>query len=410
MASPIHREVDMSISIEPKGSLLDVSGRRSPYPFFTAKRAAEPVWHGTVMDYGVVPPEMIPDDEYTLFTYPLVSQAFREHSKFSSSGYDSTMGLIIGPSMLGMTGQKHRDHRNLVSKAFRAKSLARWEPEFIVPICAELIDDVTADGSADLVEALTFEFPTRVIARLLGLPADDLKMFRKLSFDLISIQQDIEAGFNASMKLATYFREQIEQRRSKLTDDIIGDLVSAEIAGEKLDDDAIITFLRLLLPAGLETTYRSSGNLLYLLLTHPDQLAAVRENRDLITSAIEEGLRFETPLVTVLRQTTEDVQVGGTVIPAGATVDLCVGSANRDEDRWPDSDKFDIFRPAQPHISFAAGIHSCLGLHLARMETRIALTTVLDRLNDLDLATPDVSISGLMFRSPAALPVTFTRA
>ena len=410
MASPIHQEVDVSISIEPNGSSLDVSGTRSPYPFFAAKRAAEPVWHGTVMDYGVVPPEMIPDDEYTLFTYPLVSQAFREHSKFSSSGYDSSMGLIIGPSMLGMTGQKHRDHRNLVSKAFRAKSLARWEPEFIVPICAELIEDVTADGSTDLVEALTFEFPTRVIAKLLGLPADDLKIFRKLSFDLISIQQDIEAGFNASMNLATYFREQIEQRRSKLTDDIIGDLVSAEIAGEKLDDDAIITFLRLLLPAGLETTYRSSGNLLYLLLTHPDQLAAVRENRDLIPSAIEEGLRFETPLVTVLRQTTEDVQMGDTVIPAGATVDLCVGSANRDEDRWPDSDKFDIFRPAQPHISFAAGIHSCLGLHLARMETRIALTTVLDRLDDLALATPDVSISGLMFRSPAALPVKFTRA
>jgi len=106
MASPIHQEVDVSISIERNGSSLDVSGTRSPYPFFAAKRVAEPVWHGTVMDYGVVPPEMIPDDEYTLFTYPLVSQAFREHSKFSSSGYDSTMGLIIGPSMLGMTGQK----------------------------------------------------------------------------------------------------------------------------------------------------------------------------------------------------------------------------------------------------------------------------------------------------------------
>ena len=140
----------MSISIEPSDQSLDVSGTRSPYPFFAAKRATEPVWHGSIMDYGIVPPEMIPDDEYTLFTYPLVSQAFREHSKFSSSGYDSSMGLIIGPSMLGMTGQKHRDHRNLVSKAFRAKSLARWEPEFIVPICAELIDHVKADGSADL--------------------------------------------------------------------------------------------------------------------------------------------------------------------------------------------------------------------------------------------------------------------
>ena len=115
--------------------------------------------------------------------------------------------------------------------------------------------------------------------------------------------------------------------------------------------------------------------------------------------------------MTVLRQTTEDVEIGGTVIPAGATVDLCIGSANRDEDRWADSDRFDIFRPAQPHISFAAGIHSCLGLHLARMETRIALTTVLDRLDELELTnSTDVSISGLMFRSPSALPVKFTPA
>lgn len=409
--NPTFKEDKTVIGIERGDQSLDMSGTRSPYPFFAAKRATEPVWRGTVMDYGIVPPEMIPDDEYTLFTYPLVSQAFRDHNRFSSSGYDATMGLIIGPSMLGMTGQKHRDHRNLVSKAFRAKSLARWEPEFIAPICAELIDNIKADGHADLVDALTFEFPTRVTAKLLGLPAGDLEMFRKLSIDLISIQQDIEAGFNASISLATYFREQIEQRRSKLTDDIIGDLVSAEIAGEKLDDDAIITFLRLLLPAGLETTYRSSSNLLYLLLAHPDQLAAIRENRDLIPSAIEEGLRVEPPLVTVLRQTTEDVEMGDTVIPAGATVDLCIGSANHDEDRWPKSDRFDIFRRPQPHISFAAGIHSCLGLHLARMETRTALTTVLDRLDDLELTSaPDVSISGLMFRSPVALPVTFTPA
>ena len=130
----------------------------------------------------------------------------------------------------------------------------------------------------------------------------------------------------------------MDQRRSKPTDDIIGDLVAAEIDGEKLTDEAIISFLRLLLPAGLETTYRSSGNLLQLLLTHPDQLEALQQDRDLIPAAIEEGIRYETPLVLVARNTTRDVEMHGMTIPEGAQVNLCMGSANRDEKRWDDPD------------------------------------------------------------------------
>ena len=173
-------------------------------------------------------------------------------------------------------------------------------------------------GKVDLVKAVTFEFPTRVTAALLGLPQEDLEMFRRLSLDLISITEDIEAGLNASVELGTYFQEQVDQRRSAMTEDVIGDLVAAEIDGEKLTDEAIISFLRLLLPAGLETTYRSSGNLLYLLLTHPDQLAALQRDRDLIPAAIEEGIRFETPLVLVARNTTRDVEMHGMTIPEGA--------------------------------------------------------------------------------------------
>ncbi len=390
---------------------LDLSGSRSPYPFFASKRQTEPVWHGTVMNYGIVPAEMVPDDEYTLFDYSSVDRAFRDSAMFSSTGYDASIGLLIGPSILGMSGKKHRDHRNLVSAAFRARSLARWEPDVIAPICDELVDNIKGDGHADLVKALTFEFPTRVVATLLGLPAEDLDEFRTLSFQLISIQADIEAGFNASITLATYFQDQINQRRKTMSEDIIGDLVGAEIDGRKLGDEAIISFLRLLLPAGLETTYRSSGNLLYLLLTHPEQLAAVRQNRELIPAAIEEALRLETPLTNVLRLTTKDVQLGDVVIPEGATVGLCIGSANHDESRWKEPEKFDISRPAQSHISFAAGIHSCLGLHLARMETRVALTSVLDRLDNIKLDPhSDSSITGLTFRSPTALPVTFNPA
>ena len=206
-----------------------------------------------------------------------------------------------------------------------------------------------------------------------------------------------------------------EQRRRRLTDDIIGDLVAAEIDGEKLTDEAIIAFLRLLLPAGLETTYRSSGNLLYLLLTHPEQLAMVNRDRSLIPMAIEEGLRFETPLTMVMRTTTEEVEIGGKTIPADAQIDMCMGSANRDETRWTDPDTFDIRRPRQAHIAFAGGIHMCLGMHLARLETRVMLNSLLDRVENLAFAPDDGTgeeskIVGLTFRSPNKLPVTFAPA
>ena len=162
--------------------------------------------------------------------------------------------------------------------------------------------------------------------------------------ELISYPVKYKRAFEASAALKDYFLTQIEQRRSKPTEDIIGDLVTAEIDGEKLSDEAIYSFLRLLLPAGLETTYRSSGNLLFLLLTHPEQFQAVQGDHELIAPAIEEGLRFETPLTTVQRYATEDTELEGVKIPEGAVIDVCIGSANRDERRWERSEEFDIFR------------------------------------------------------------------
>ena len=392
---------------------IDTTGENSPYPYFEYMRRTDPVWHGTFMDTGQMPEELRPEDEWVLFGYDGVFQAFRDDRIFTSATYDKSIGLVMGHTILAMGGKEHHDHRSLVTKAFRATALERWEPSVIGPVCDRLIDEIKNDGHADLVKALTFEFPTRIISELLGLPADDLDMFRRLSLDLISIQTDIMAGLTAAAELHGYFLEQVEQRRHKPTDDIIGDLVAAEINGEKLTDDAIIAFLRLLLPAGLETTYRSSGNLLYLLLTHPAQLAMVNQDRSLIPAAIEEGLRFETPLTTVMRTTTEEVEVGGRTIPANAQIDMCMGSANRDESRWPDANKFDIRRPRQAHIAFAGGIHMCLGMHLARMETRVMLNSLLDGLNGLTFAPDDGTgeesrIVGLTFRSPNKLPVTFT--
>ena len=405
----------MTLSTDPVDQpvTIDTTGETSPYPYFEYMRRTDPVFHGTFMDTEQMPEELLPDDEWVLFGYDGVFQAFRDDRIFTSAAYDKSIGLVMGHTILAMGGKEHHDHRSLVAKAFRATALERWEPSVIGPVCDQLIDEIKNDGHADLVKALTFEFPTRIISELLGLPAEDLDMFRRLSLDLISIQTDIMAGLTAAAELHGYVLDQVEQRRQKRTDDIIGDLVAAEVDGEKLTDEAIIAFLRLLLPAGLETTYRSSGNLLYLLLTHPDQLAMVNQDRSLIPVAIEEGLRFETPLTTVMRTTTEEVEIGGRTIPAGAQIDMCMGSANRDESRWPDANKFDIRRPRHAHIAFAGGIHMCLGMHLARMETRVMLNSLLDRVNDLAFAPDDGTgeesrIVGLTFRSPNKLPVTFT--
>jgi cytochrome P450 len=402
------QEAQVTISTDPDDPSAPPDLASDPYGYFAHMRRTAPVWRGVLMESELMPEELKSPENWTLFDFDSVFTAFRQDEVFASEMYNHTIGLIFGPTILGMHGKQHHDHRSLVAKAFRQSALNQWEPEVIDPICDRLVDEFKNDGHADLVKAVTFEFPTRVTAALLGLPEEDLEMFRRLSFDLISIMDDLEAGFNASVELGTYFQEQVDQRRRKITDDVIGDLVAAEIDGEKLTDEAIISFLRLLLPAGLETTYRSSGNLLHLLLTHPDQLEAVRQDRDLIPAAIEEGIRYETPLVLVARNTTREVEMHGQTIPEGAAITLCMGSANRDEKRWSDPDRFDIHRPRRAHISFAGGIHSCLGMHLARVETKAMLNSLLDRVTDLQLVPGnDTDIVGMPFRSPGSLPVTF---
>lgn len=381
---------------------------RNPYPYFAGKRQEAGILRGTVMDYSKTPESLRPEKSFAAVSFEAVNQVFRDADSFNSHIYDMTVGLFLGPTILAMEGDKHRKHRNLVSSAFKRKSLAHWEPDVVRPVCTALIDEFVGAGSADLVHDYAFEFPTRVIAKLLGLPEEDLPWFRQRSLELISYTVDYQRAFSSSAALKDYFLTQMDKRKSHPTSDIIGDLVTAEVDGEKLTDEAIFSFLRLLLPAGLETTYRATSNLLYLLLTHPEQFAAVRADRNLIGAAIEEGLRYETPLTTVQRTAIRDTEVAGVAIPAGAVVDVCIGSANRDETRWERPEEFDIFRKWIPHITFAAGEHTCMGLHLARMEMRVAMECLLDRLGEIILVTDDnPHIYGQPFRSPRGLPVTF---
>jgi cytochrome P450 len=383
---------------------------RDPYTDFIAKRRDTPVWKGHTMPMDVLPEGIEVEPGWIAFRYDDCSRILRDAKTFTSTAYDSTIGMVMGHMILGMDDPEHRGHRNLVAQAFREKSLARWEPEFIGPIIDELIDRFVADGEADLVRQLTFEFPVRVIARLLGLPEKDFAQFQRWSMELIGLVANIDLGLQASESLRNYFAQVVAERRVSPQEDVISDLVTAEIDGESLSDEAIYSFLRLLLPAGAETTYRSSGNLLYLLLTHTDQLDAVRDDRSLLPQAIEEALRFEPPLLTINRTATCEVEIGGVTLAAGESITPNLGSANHDETRWDNPEAFDIFRPALPHIAFAHGPHMCLGMHLARLETRALINRVLDRLPDLalDPGDRDPHILGQIFRSPNCLPVTFT--
>jgi len=388
---------------------------RNPYPDLAEARRRCPVQkvdlatiageraQGSAM--GAELPEI-----YQALSHEAVSQVLRDAATFSSSEvYAASMGLVMGPTILAMDPPEHGRYRGLIQTAFSKKALARWEEELVRPVVHGLVDRFAERGRADLVRELTFPFPVHVIAGMLGLPESDLPRFHRWAVQLISFAFDPAAGMAASQRLAEYLVPLIAERRERPGDDLISVLARAELDGARLDDDHILGFLRLLLPAGAETTYRSSSNLLFGLLTHPEQLAALRADRSLMEWAIEEGLRWEAPLTGIARRCTRDAEVAGRSIPAGAVVSVNLGSANHDESRYERSEDFDMLRPPRQHMAFAFGAHRCLGMHLARMETEVAVGTVLDRLPNLrlDPQAEDVHITGRGFRAPRSLPVRF---
>jgi len=387
---------------------------RDPYPRMAELRRESPVHVGPVdLGDGVDAVDTTRPQPVTVFGFDESVQVLRDHETFSSTVYEGIMGAVMGRTILQMDEPEHRVHRAMVSPTFRSKVLEQWEGDLVQRVVNELIDGFAARGTADLVQELTFNFPVQVIARILGLPRSDFPMFQRWAIGITSVASNWERGMEASEALREYFAGVLEERRHRPADDLISQLLVAEVDGRTLDDEEIYSFLRLLLPAGVETTYRASGNLLYGLLTHPDQLEKVRQDRSLVADAFEETLRWEPPVTVILRRATRDAEVGGVPVEKGADVALLLGAANRDERKYEHPDDFDVFRASRQSVGFGFGVHVCLGMHLARMETRVAINTLFDRLPDLRL-TPapgqDLHIKGLAFRSPIALPVTFTPA
>lgn len=385
---------------------------RDPYPLFAMMRAQAPVHRMDLVAMGRSLedlPEGVSPVVYVVVSYDGVSEVLRDGKRFSSSGYAATMGPVMGHTILEMDEPEHSRYRGLLQKAFTKKALERWERDLVRPVVHGLIDRFADRGHADLVRELTFPFPVSVIAGMIGLDEEDHATFHRLAVELISVSVDRERGLRASQALGELFARLLERRRREPRDDLISVLAHAELDDTRLSDEEIFAFLRLLAPAGAETTYRSSSNLLFGLLSHPDQLDAVRSDPQLLPQAIEEGVRWEPPLLGILRTAMCDTEIGGVAIPQGASVNVNLGSANHDESRWVRAEEFDVSRPARQHMAFAFGAHRCLGMHLARMETTVVLEALFDRLPELrlDPEAEDVHITGLVFRAPQRLPVRF---
>jgi cytochrome P450 len=380
---------------------------RDPYPELALARNADPVQR---LEMSNMPHDQA-QPVFFVYRYDDVAEVLRDGERFSSAHIiELIMGDVMGKYILvGMDDPAHRRYRALVSTAFRRGALAGWEAELIEPVASELIDAFAGRGWAELVREFTFPYPTKVTAGLLGLPGEDYQQFQRWSTAILSVHTKRDQAIAASAQLEEYLAGILAERRRAPRQDLISDLAHAQLDGERLTAEEIFSFLRLLLPAGLETTYRSTGNLLFCLLSRPGQPDAVRADRSLIPQAIEEALRFEAPLLNATRLAVRDTVLSGVQIPAGSTLVLMLGAANRDQTRWPNPDRFDIFRDPKVHISFGQGPHVCLGMLLARAEMRVALNLLLDRLPGLRL-DPDAGnpyIRGQVFRSPTSLPVRF---
>lgn len=333
---------------------------------------------------------------------------FRNHEVFKHS-----LGKSFGRTITVMDAPEHGRYRKVFQKAFLPQVVRQWGESVVDPVVDDLMGKFETRGEADLIEEYTHHFPFQVIYRQLELDKDQAPIFHKLAVAQLLSTIGAPQGAESTAKLGTFFQQLLDMRRANPGTDLVSHLATVEADGERLPDDVLTSFLRQLMNAGGDTTYRGTSVLLTCLLNNPDQLAAVRDDRDLIPQAIDEALRWDGPVTSTFRYAANDVEVDGTIIPAGSMVNVVLGSANRDPRKYEDPDRFDIFRakPVRP-IPFASGPHVCIGQHLARVEMTRALNAILDRLPNLrlDPSKPAPAIKGYLLRVPDHLHVLFDPA
>lgn len=386
-----------------------------PYAAYRVMREHAPlIWHEATQSY-------------IISRYEDVERVFKDRGgEFTTDNYTWQIEPVHGKTILSLSGREHAVRRALVAPAFRGSDLQEKFLPVIERNSSELIDTFRHTGSADLVVDYATRFPVNVIADMLGLDKADHARFHRWYTSVIAFLGNLSgdpevtaAGERTRVEFAEYMVPIIRERREHLGDDLLSTLCAAEVDGVKMSDEDIKAFCSLLLAAGGETTDKAIASIFANLLLHPEQLAAVREDRGLIARAFAETLRYTPPVHMIMRQSATEVELSGGTIAAGATVTCLIGSANRDGKRYADPDRFDIFRDdlttatafsaAADHLAFALGRHFCVGALLAKAEVEIGVGQLLDAMPDVRLADGfDPGEQGVFTRGPHSLPVRFT--
>lgn len=381
-------------------------------------RATGPVHRGTVGEVlghafasGVLAENSAP--VFSAFSFETVNQVLRDPETYSSEAYD-TISEMFGKNILQMGGAEHTRYRSLVRPSFARSMVQWWIDRWIGGTADLLLRRIEARGQADLNLELCALLPLLTITGSFGIPWKEALRMRRHVEMMLNPNEPKPERLASSRAIGDLIEPIIAERRAAPQDDLITVLTQETIVdddGEQhhLSDEEIIGFARLLLTAGSGTTWRQLGIVLWALLDHPDQLAAVRADRSLVPAAIEEALRWEVTDPRFHRKVTTDTVLAGVEMPAGSVVEICLAAANHDPTRWEEPGRFDITRPIRPHLAFATGPHVCLGMHVARAEMTVALNAVLDRLPGVrwDPTAEHPVLMGLHKRGPAALPVVF---
>lgn len=368
----------------------------NPFPFYRRMRESHPLFYR---------PE---DETWQVFRYAETEQVLNNYALFSSvRNRERGQGRPIQNSILNMDPPYHRQFRSLVTQAFTPRAVAQLANS-ITSIVTHLLDEVTGVGTMDIIDHLAYPLPVIVIAELLGIPREDRALFKTWSDAMIN---GIAGGGQNRPQpaMSDYFLQVIEERHREPQDDLISALLNAQVDGHYLTRLELLGFCILLLVAGNETTTNLIGNALLCLDEQPDIMEQLYAEPDLIPGAIEEVLRYRSPVQLTGRIALADTVLGNQHIQAGQRVVATIGSANRDEAQFPDPDRFDIRRSPNRHLAFGHGIHFCLGAPLARLETKIALTLLLERFQDIR-RVPQMPLEpgeSILMHGVKHLPVTF---
>jgi cytochrome P450 PksS len=388
--------------------------KADPYPFYARLRAEAPVWRTTLRDKRMAwIVTRYEDVAWVLKDDRIAKDPLNAQDPEQLARQPWVPGFLkpLERNMLDVDEPDHRRLRTLVSKAFTPRLIERLRHR-IERICQELLDDIERPGKAEFVRDYALPLPATVIAELLGIPASDHRKFHRWSNRIVSISsgRDVWRALPAALSFLRYLRKMVERRRTQPEDDLMSALVQAEEAGDKLGEDELLAMAFLLLVAGHETTVNLIASGTLALIEHPGQLDRLERDPSLIKPAVEELLRYTSPVeIATERYARQDLEVAGKVVPRGELVLAVLGSANRDERYFENPDTLDLTRDPNKHLAFGrGGVHHCLGAPLARMEGQIALTALLQRFPGLRLAVSPESLRwhrGLFLRGLESLPL-----